>query len=246
MASKAAFCAAPALPPQHVRVRSVAVPFCAANPPKRIGAVAKDLQQALQASLQARRSRIALQLPPGAKLGTEKREASSSDAILAGDRELARLVTGMFENTGLSVRVIFPGPRERAAAQKMWGPLVECAIVDWGTKEKGKGKKKKKGNVGFGAVVDVKEDDDEADVHIVAGGGAGFFGKARILAERLGQDKLVIVANSNSRREQFPVDLQTYQIDSFEAVYHYEPNPHPKWSGGVLFRKFPDGTVFLL
>ncbi len=50
---------------------------CAALPPRRIGAVARDMQGALQDALRARVSRVAVELPPGARLGTEKRDDTS-------------------------------------------------------------------------------------------------------------------------------------------------------------------------
>lgn len=115
--------------------------------------------------------------------------------------------------------------------------------MDWGGK-KGKGKLTAKNvkTTGFGKAVAKEEAQADADVYIVVGGGAGFLSKTRKLADSLGPDKLVIVANPNSARDKLPLDLQVYREEAFEAVYHYEPNPHPKWSGSVLFRKFPDGT----
>ena len=201
--------------------------------------MAADLKQALQASLTARTSRIDVVLPPGAKLGTEKRPDAelAEHKIRAGDRELARILAAMFEKTGLNVRVVFEThPLQRAAA-KLWGPVVECEIVSADAKQK---RGKSKG--GFGAASGGKKEKFEhVDVYIFVGGGAAFLEKATALAERVGMDKLVILANVNSNRDNLPTHVEQYWVENFECVYHYKPNPHPKWSGGVLFRKFPEG-----
>lgn len=254
---RTAFCTSvPFIP--HVSQRSQCsgrvIPTNAAHPPRRISSVTKDLQQALQTSLQARTSRIDVTLPQGSKLGTEKREGDE-DAFarrLAGDRELARIIAGMFERTGLAVRVVFATERERSTAARMWGPLVECEIITWDTKSSssrkasssksggggGIGKAKKSAKSGFG-----KEEVADPDVYIVVGGGASFMTRVRSLAGAVGMDKLIITANGNGTGEQVPIDLKRYMDEEFESVYYYKPNPHPKWSGGVLFRKFPDGML---
>lgn len=237
-----------------------AFPTCAAHPPRRIASVTKDLQQALQISLKSRTSRIDVALPNGAKLGTEKRDTEESTIArrIAGDRELSRIIAGMFERTGLSVRVIFSTERERATAARIWGPLVECDIAAWEGKAAssrknnggGMGKQRKTAKStkstnlvksGFGKIEN--EAVAEPDVFIIVGGGAASMARARSLAESYGMDKLIIIANGNLAEEQLPVDLQRYMHEEFECVYHYKPNPHPKWSGGVLFRKFPDGKT---
>lgn len=252
------FCPAPCLPSRPRRNNLTSkTPRCAAHPPRRIASVAKDLQQALQTSLQARISRIDIQLPLGSKLGTERRpdEESSTMTRIAGDRELARIVSGMFERTGLNVQVVFSSERERAAAAKMWGPLAECECVAWERgakrgatrgavvqkKKKGSGKTASKAT-GFGK--DAVEETVEPDVYILVGGDASFMNRVRGLSQSMGMDKLVIVANGNSGGEPVPVDLEKFFDEEFECVYHFTPNPHPKWKGGVLFRKYPDGKCF--
>lgn len=235
----------PSVAPRHRTT-----PTCAANPPRRIAAVAKDLKQALQTSLSERTSRIDIVLPAGAKLGTEKRPADEDPRarIRAGDRELGRILAGMFECTGLRVRVIFPTAAECHAATDMWGPLVECEIHCLDPKRKKQQTSKNKNRSGFGSRSSSSSGgnrptstSDHVDVFIFVGGGAAFLQRARALADDVGMDKLIILANANSNRDQLPLDLDKYRISEFEGVYHYYPNPHPKWSGGVLFRKFPDG-----
>lgn len=229
-------------------------PRCVAKPPRRISAVAKDLREALQSSLQARTSRIDVRLPTGAKLGNEKRgDEEPNRRRVAGDRELARIISGMFEGTGLSVCIAFATEAEMSAAKKMWGP-VQCRLECWGKAPSGgraRGKGAKKSKAGFGKPGSAADGgggsihaEDDTDVYIVVGGGAPFMSRVRAVADSFGQDKLVIVANGNSALEQLPIDVARYWDAEFESVYHYAPNPHPKWSGGVLFRKFPDKWVF--
>lgn len=221
-------------------------PFvCVSRPPKRIGSVAKDLQSALQLSLQSRTSRIDLRLPSGARLGIEPR-TSDEDVIQrrqAGDREAARLVAAMFEGTGLSVSVVFESARQSAAARKKWGP-VESGVEDWGNRKEGGSKKKGKKRKGFGSSSEAEEK-GKVDVYVMAGGGVAFLERVRLFAGSVGMDTLVILVNANSELDTLPIDLECWKADEFESVYHYEPDPHPMWNGGVLFRKFPDGTFLL-
>lgn len=264
MSSQLAFCPATGLPQGGPRLSNVRGVYprlptvAAAHPPRRIAAVTKDLQDALQRSLRSRVSRIGVRLPIGARLGTEKRPDADAESMdvrrTSGDRELARVLAAMFMGTGLNAVVAFASDRERETAAKIWGSSVSFPIESWDSSSGRKARarrapspktiKKGKGeSLGFGSKSQA-DDSKDPDVYIVAGGGAGFLARVRSLAQSIGMDKLVIVANGNSRGDQLPIDVQRYFEDEFEAVYHYHPNPHPKWSGGVLFRKFPDGKFF--
>lgn len=147
----------------------------------------------------------------------------------------------MFEGTGLSVSAVFDSARLSAAASKKWGP-VECVVEDLGKDAKGGGKKKRKAQKGFGSSAEMEEE-RKKDVYIMVGGGAAFLERVRRSVEPYGMDTLVILVNPNSEMETLPVDLQRWKDEEFESVYHYETDPHPKWKGGVLFRKFPDDWV---
>lgn len=196
----------------------------------------------MQGALRARVSRAAVELPPGARLGTEKRSEDASQSA-AGDRELCRILVAMFEGTGLSVHAMFSAPGLVKAAKKAWGPLVECSIGTWdeigGKKKKGKGGKK----AGFGAAPTSTPFGDGIDVLLVVAPTAAQMGKVKLLGEQWGMDKLIILLNCQVDDDQVPVHLTKYVDEEFEQVYFYRPNPHPKWSGGVLFRKFPDGML---
>lgn len=238
---------------QHtVRARIPSTVRCAAHPPRRVGNVAKDLRDALQKSLGARRSRLAVRLPFGAKLGTEVRNGEDENferQRIAGDREVARLISGMFDGTGLAVTVVFSSDPESAAATKLWRPMATCGIISWtGTGKQSKAnREKKRKKSGFGETTSqadsagiTSNDPKDADVLVAVGGGAPFLQRVRSFAQSVGMDKLVITANANSADDSLPVDLARF-FDDFEQVYYYHPDPSPKWSGGVLFRKFPDG-----
>lgn len=263
MSSLPAFCAAVGFPQSNHRIRDVRnvrsrLPIiAAAHPPRRIAAVAKDLQDALQRSLQSRVSRIGVRLPTGARLGMEKRPDGDAESLdvrrLAGDRELARVLLAMFEGTGLNALVAFASESECESAVKLWGPSVSSSVEAWSSSSERKARvrrssksmrKSKGGSQGFGSTPQ-NEDLKNPDVYIAVGGGAGFLAKVCSLARSVGMDKLVIVANGNSREDQLPLDVKRYFEEEFETVYYYQPNPHPKWSGGVLFRKFPDGTFII-
>jgi len=116
-------------------------------PPRNIGATTKELKVALQAALQARLSRMVVELPPGARFGVEKKGAAaaadgggggaagntppSPAAVAASDRELARLVVAMFDGLGLGVVALFCDAPAAAAARRAWGPTVGAAVTSW-------------------------------------------------------------------------------------------------------------------
>ncbi len=87
---------------------------------------------------------------------------------------------------------------------------------------------------------------DGIDVLLVVAPTAAQMGKVRLLGERWGMDKLIILLNCDVDGAKAPVHLVKYIDSEFDKVYFYRPNPHPKWSGGVLFRKFPDGASMAL
>lgn len=237
-------------PHQHQHQHQRLPPCCTALPPRRIAAVAKDLQQALQTSLQSRISRISITLPVGAKLGTEARpnDEHITQRQKAGDRELARILAAMFEGTGVKVRVIFEAPGDRNAASKLWGKRLECEIADLAERKGGRKRDKGSGGGGggFGRTANGSDLQPDVDAYIVVGGSASYMNGVRRLAQEKGMDTLIIVANLDSEAARMPLDLQRFLHDEFVSVYHYEPNPHPRWKGGVLFRKFPDGKFVSL
>lgn len=99
--------------------------------PNNINAVVSQLRGSVQAALQARTSRIEVELPPAAEYGVETQEKRKrgSKVTLAdvqqSERELARLFIGMFEGTGLVPEVLFPDRQQAAAACQIWGAEIE-------------------------------------------------------------------------------------------------------------------------
>lgn len=221
-------------------------PYCGAStPPRRIGAVAKDLKNALQTSLTARTSRILVQLPPAARLGTEPRDSSTDTInnadIIAGNRELARLLIGMFESTGLSIRLVFSNTTEKSLAQKIWPSTIN---VTMDISRPSSRKSRRSSSAGFSSGnKSTSTTKNDHDVHILVGGGVQMLNYATDLCKQYGQETLVILANVNTIQEHVSSDVQDFIDQTFISVYYHKPNPHPTWQGGVLFRKFPDDWV---
>jgi hypothetical protein len=123
--------------------------MAAPGPPRQVRGAVGALRDAMQAALTARRSRLAVRLPDGARLGLEKGGGGGEGAAayVRGDRELARCVAALFEGTGLKVCIAFSGGGEMRAGKKAFGPMSECEFDCWedGGKE---GKRKGKAHAG--------------------------------------------------------------------------------------------------
>lgn len=111
-------------------------------------------------------------------------------------------------------------------ARRLWGGRIECEVGCVG----GGGRR------GFGGG---GRGGEAVDVYVVVGG-VGVLGEAVALAKRWGRDKLVVVVNANSDGLVLSEAVRTVW-EEFVHVYYYQPDPHPRWKGGVLFRKFPHG-----
>lgn len=142
----------------------------------------------------------------------------------------------------MKVRVVFENSRDRNAASKLWGDSLECEVADLVERRRKKmGRSTSGSGGGFGGAADGSHVQGNVDVYVIVGGSASFMNSVRRLTQEKGMDTLIIVANPDSEAQRMPSDLQRFLQDEFIRVYHYEPNPHPRWKGGVLFRKFPDG-----
>lgn len=223
----------------------------------------------MQAALTARQSRLAVRLPDGARLGIEKGGSGSGEgaaSFVRGDRELARALVALFDDTGLKVCVVFPGAGEMRAAVKSFGPLAECVFDCWedGGGEKKKGKKKGGGvkasgaGAGFGgAGVGMDRDGGGSghvagevmmsggiDVYIVVGPKQSQMARLRQLAGRFGDEVLVIGANLRVEdMKGLPSNVEEFVQSEFEDVYYWGVNPSPRWTGGILFRAYPNDWV---
>ena len=105
--------------------------------PRNIKEMIDQLRASTQASLGARQSRLAVEMPVGMEFGVEGQKAKrkgktkiiGSEDIIRSNRELARLFVGMFEGTGLVPLVLFPSDYEATAAKKMWdAPGLEASV----------------------------------------------------------------------------------------------------------------------
>ncbi len=155
---------------------------------------------------------------------------------MGGDRELCRIISSMFEGTGLKVHALFSTTDYANLAKNMWGPLAECSIGDWGNWTSGL---RKKG--GFGKKRESVAHASNVDVLLVVSPTADQLNRVKVLSEKWGLDKLILLLNASTKGA--PVDVARFVDEEFEPVYCYRPNPHPKWAGGVLFRKYPDDWV---
>ena len=97
--------------------------------PRDIKEVVNQMRASVQSALQARVSRIDVDLPIGAEFGVEqggetrKRGAKLTSADVArSDREVARLFVEMFEGTGLRLRL--------AAGLTTRGRVLELRAAD--------------------------------------------------------------------------------------------------------------------
>lgn len=240
-----------------------------AGPPRRVGAAVQELRKAMQSALQARQSRLAVRLPDGARLGLEKGGADGAAGFVRGDRELARCVSALFDKTGLSTCVVFPAAGEMRAAIKSFGPMAECRFDCWesaaaGTavagasrkerRKKARGGERRQGasgaGAGFGAAPSEPEvapgsvmNSSKFDVYIVVAPKQSCLARVQQLAERYGDETLVILVNGRVESMQgLPASTMQYFGD-FEDVYFWSPDPSPSFQGGVLFRSFPNNWI---
>lgn len=247
--------------------------MAAPGPPRQVKGAVKELRGAMQAALTARRSRLALRLPDGARLGLEKARSSADGAagFVRGDRELARCTAALFEGTGLKTCVVFPAAGEMRAAIKAFGPLAECSFDCWEEGGSGSsgggggagGKRKRRagagggggrGSGGFGAQVQSTAAAPlvpgavmlagDADVYIVVGPKQSQMARVRALCDTFGDDVLVVLVNGRMEVMQgLPAAVEEYMADRFEDVFYWGMDPSPAFSGGVLFRQYPEDWI---
>ena len=103
--------------------------------PRDIKEVVNQMRASVQSALQARVSRIDVDLPIGAEFGVEqggetrKRGAKLTSAdVSKSDREVARLFVEMFEGTGLRPLVLFSDEKQAVRAKELW-PGVDARIA---------------------------------------------------------------------------------------------------------------------
>lgn len=82
------------------------------------------------------------------------------------------------------------------------------------------------------------------DVYIVVGPKQAQMARLRALCDKFGEDVLVVGANLRvEAMKGLPSEVERYVEDVFEDVYYWGVNPSPAWTGGVLFRAYPNDWV---
>ena len=91
--------------------------------PTKIKNVITALTKSTQKALQARKSRIEIELPPAVEWGVEsdKKKGNAGDKVKSSNREAARLLTEMFAIIGPTTTVLFPSESEASTARSIWG-----------------------------------------------------------------------------------------------------------------------------
>lgn len=221
--------------------------YCGPKPAGSIQGTVKQVKESLQSGLRAKLSRMEVEVPAGSDFGTENHTFQTSSESITTDRQLARLILEMFAGNQLKSVVVFGKAVQAHDAQRVWGPTVEVSGIlsieldirsRKGFSSGGSGKKrttktssevdKSLRNVDLLILTSLDEDDLE---------------KAAELVNEYGMGTLIILVNSRIQGMDTLVavpSIRGYFQKEFEPVYILRPNPHPQWSGGVLFRSFPN------
>ena len=101
--------------------------------PRTTKEMVDSLRASAQAGLQARISRMRVEMPDAFEFGVEggKKKRSkivTADGIVRSDRELARLFVEMFAGTGLRPLVLFPEASHAEQARRKWASSTEADI----------------------------------------------------------------------------------------------------------------------
>ena len=102
--------------------------------PRDIKEVINQMRASVQTGMQARLSRMDVDLPYGAEFGVEGGEKRKKGAMLTSedvarsDRELARLFVEMFDGTGLRPLVLFSDEKQAKRAKRAKSHL--CRIIE--------------------------------------------------------------------------------------------------------------------
>ncbi|KAJ8901934.1 hypothetical protein NDN08_004136 [Rhodosorus marinus] len=205
----------------------------AVQPPMNVRGTIKQVREAVQASLQARMSRIEICTPKNASFQLEKSKESSTsseaNADAASTRELTKLFIEFFRGNDLGIVAVFPTKQAADKAKKSWGPDHEYRVTS--LKEM-----RKTSRSGFGGSA-IQEDEN---VVIIAGGGSKELTMVQRLSDDLGQDVLIVALNM--RVDSSGQDSKTVEKfrKAFDTVYWYQVGPHPRWNGGILFKSYPE------
>lgn len=213
--------------------------------PRDIKEIINQLRGSVQAGLQARLSRIDVDLPIGADFGIESGEKRrkggmiGAEDVARSDRELARLFVEMFAGTGLKPLVVFSDEAQAKRAKELW-PGVEARVAALGgaspPSQPGKAKKasKKKsggGGGGFGAAAapptaapsrGLSAVPPATEVLFAVRPGPAQLDAIREFSEASGMDRLVVLLNA--RIGTLPADYAPF-AESFTNAYTFVTDP---------------------
>lgn len=213
--------------------------------PRDIKEVINQMRGSVQAGLQARLSRMDVDLPIGADFGIESGEKRRKGGMLGAedvarsDRELARLFVEMFDGTGLKPLVVFSDVAQAKRAKELW-PGVEARVAALGgaspppppAKQKKASKKKSGGGGGgFGAAAAppsaappraLSAVPPATEVLFAVRPGPAQLDAIRVFSEASGMDRLVVLLNA--RVDTLPADYAPF-AESFTNAYTFVTDP---------------------
>ena len=216
--------------------------------PVKTSNVLTKMTQCTQQALQARTSRMEIELPPGSDFGVEassgkqasKRQEteSSADKIRRSNREAARLVAEMFAVISAQTVALFPSEGEAADARVKWGASFrgQCYAVD---STGGASSSKAFGSNLYSKRASKQEIEqqllssdgiyipDGTELVIVAGPRPKDMKKLQKMHERLGESTCVILVNARAAAEAAAAKADDNGGDwvsaAFTSVFHYAP-----------------------
>jgi hypothetical protein len=214
--------------------------------PVKTSNVLTTMTKCTQQALQARTSRMEIELPPGSDFGVEassskasKRQAteSTADSIRRSNREAARLVAEMFAVISAQTVALFPSEGEAADARVKWGPTFrgQCYGIDGG----GPAASKAFGSNLYSKRASKHEIEQQllssgglyipagTELVIVAGPRAKDIKKLQKMHEQLGEATCVILVNARAAVEAAVAKADDGSGDwvsaAFTNVFHYAP-----------------------
>ena len=203
----------------------------ASNPPRDGKSAVRQMKDAVQQALRSRISRIDLEMPVGMNLGVQKEDE--------GDVEMAKAVLNMFEGTGLTVKCLVCENKSLKLLQNWTGTKATIEQFDKASKVSSS-----KSNMGFGKKRMAKN--DKCDVYVVVAPKSSDMKRIADLSLTFGMNRLILLVNARLDGVDWPeAEVKEAILDSFQRVFIYKIDPHPQWTGGVLFRKFPDDWLLL-
>ena len=206
--------------------------------PRTTKEMVDSLRASAQAGLQARISRMRVEMPDAFEFGVEggKKKRSkivTADGIVRSDRELARLFVEMFAGTGLRPLVLFPEASHAEQARRKWASSTEADIrALGGAKKRSKPAKSVRGGGGggFGAPATKAPSSNvlarvppSAEVVFAVSPGARQMSALEDFCSEQGLDRLVVLLNC--RDADLPADQQEFVNDEFDYIYAFVTEP---------------------